>query len=244
MSKVKSEAIVECGWGLEGLRGLVEGVDVVVIVDVLSFSTCVDVATARGARVIPHRWKDETAADRAAELGAELAGKRGEARFSLSPQSYLEVPPGTKILLPSPNGSSLSLTPEGPHVLTGCIRNARAVAEAAMELGDRVAVIPAGEVAKDGSLRAAVEDLIGAGAIIYHMKTLRSPVAQAAMGAFRSSREDLRGAIAESVSGQELIEWGFAEDLVLACQLDVSEAVPVLTDGVYVSDRPERSQPH
>jgi len=51
--------------------------DVLIIVDVLSFSTCVEVAVSRGARVFPYRWKDETAREYATQVGAELAVQRG-----------------------------------------------------------------------------------------------------------------------------------------------------------------------
>jgi 2-phosphosulfolactate phosphatase len=44
---------VRCEWSLEGLLALREISDVVIIVDVLSFSTAVDVAISRGATVIP-----------------------------------------------------------------------------------------------------------------------------------------------------------------------------------------------
>ena len=44
---------VACEWGLHGIQALRERAAVLVIVDVLSFSTAVDVALARGASVIP-----------------------------------------------------------------------------------------------------------------------------------------------------------------------------------------------
>jgi 2-phosphosulfolactate phosphatase len=146
-------------------------VGALVVVDVLSFSTCVDIAVARGAVVHPFAHGDADAARRAAEaLGAEPAGPRGSGahRFSLSPVSLLAVAPGTRLLLPSPNGSAISAAARATPVLTGCLRNARAVARraAAIAQGAAVAVIPAGERWPDGSLRPAVEDLIGAGAIL------------------------------------------------------------------------------
>ena len=52
---------------------------VFVVVDVLSFSTCVSVASARGAIVYPFRAKDDSAAAFAKERGALLAGPRGAA---------------------------------------------------------------------------------------------------------------------------------------------------------------------
>src|ERR1700753_175692 len=60
-------------WGPTGARQLAPGVDVLIVFDVLSFSTSVDVAVARGAAVYPARWKDERAAELARDLGAELA---------------------------------------------------------------------------------------------------------------------------------------------------------------------------
>jgi 2-phosphosulfolactate phosphatase len=48
-------------WGADGLAAVGPVSDVVVLVDVLSFGTCVDVATARGAFVLPYPRRDESA---------------------------------------------------------------------------------------------------------------------------------------------------------------------------------------
>ena len=101
----------------------------------------------------------------AASHDARVAGMRDDtSAYSLSPHSLLAIPPGTRLVLPSPNGSTLSLTTGATPTFAGCLRNARAVAEAAHRIGPRVAVIAAGERWRDdGSLRPCFEDQAGAG---------------------------------------------------------------------------------
>ena len=209
--------------------------DVVIIVDVLSFSTCVDMATARGATVYPYLWKDGRAGEFATAVDAELAAPRGAGGFSLSPASFVDVPTGTSVVLPSPNGASLSLATRDTITLTGCLRNASAVAEAALRLGNRISVIPAGERWEDNSLRPSLEDWIGAGAIIDELSGSFSPEAQAALDVYRAPGTDLAQKIRNSVSGVELIERGYETDVALASELDVSCCVPILDDIAYVS---------
>ena len=48
-------------WGAPGVEVLAACSDVVIIVDVLSFSTCVDIAMARGAVILPYQWRDASA---------------------------------------------------------------------------------------------------------------------------------------------------------------------------------------
>lgn len=48
-----------CEWGLSGIEALHERVAVLVIVDVLSFSTSVDIAVSRGAIVHPYAFANE-----------------------------------------------------------------------------------------------------------------------------------------------------------------------------------------
>jgi hypothetical protein len=77
-------------WGPEGARRFNEQAGAIIVVDVLSFSTCVDIAVARRASVYPFPYGDRSAAKRMAmTLGAEVAGPRGssEYRFSLPPTS-------------------------------------------------------------------------------------------------------------------------------------------------------------
>lgn len=232
----QAEFEVRCEWGENGVSQLAPISDVVIIVDVLSFSTCVEIAVSREAVVFPCRWKDERAAGLAASLQAALAdSQRSDSAYSLSPASLTSIPKGTRLVLPSPNGATLTLAAQPTPVLAGCLRNAGAVAAVARQYGCKIAVIPAGERWKDdGSLRPAFEDLIGAGAIISHLDGWQSPEALMALAAFRAVESELDHALRQCSSGKELLEWGFASDVMLAAQLNVSTCAPVLVNDAYM----------
>jgi 2-phosphosulfolactate phosphatase len=99
-----------------------------------------------------------------------------------------------------------------------------------------VTVIAAGERWDDGeSLRPAVDDLLGAGAILNALDAAApSPEARAAMAAFTAATRDLTRHQSESASGRELIERGFASDIALAAELDVSRSTPFLRDRAFI----------
>lgn len=167
---------VRVAWGPRGLARLRHGSDAVVIVDVLSFSTALEAACGRGVTVFPYRWREEARARAfAQEHGALLARPREEGGLSLSPPTLEGLLPGARLVLPSPNGATLAtLAGDGPVYAAG-LRNARAVALAAQRHGPRVAVIAAGErYEDDDSLRPALEDWIGAGAVARHLDGARS----------------------------------------------------------------------
>lgn len=229
---------VFCEWGLNGIKALQDTATVFVIVDVLSFSTAVDVAVSRGAVVHPFPLGDRPAAQKAAgKVGAVLAQPRkaADGQFSLSPKSLMQATPGLKLMLPSPNGSRLTLEVEGRPVLAGCLRNANAVAAAAMALaqGGDIAVIPAGERWPDGTLRPAIEDWLGAGAIVDALALPCSAEARLARSSWQATASDFASIVSESISGRELIEAGFAEDVELALTLNASLTAPLLSKGAY-----------
>ena len=161
---------IHCEWGEHGASALAPHCDAVIVVDVLSFCTCVDVAVARGARIYQYPWRDASAETFARRAGAMLAGyNRSQAGYTLSPASLRELPMGSSLVLPSPNGATLALATGSTPTFAGCLRNARAVAEAASRLGRRVAVVASGARWADGSLRPALEDWLAAGAIVHHL---------------------------------------------------------------------------
>lgn len=243
------------GWGGEDLAVLARAGCVLVVVDVLRFSSAVSVAVARGARVWPWRWRDASAEAFAAEHDAVVAGRRGGASgsWSLSPVELGGIPAGTRLVLPSPNGATLSARAQelgAADVIVGCLRNAAAVGRLAAErirAGQSVAVIAAGERWPDqagtphaGPLRAAVEDFLGAGGIVARAveagrlpNSAVSPEGRAAMAAFRAAEHDLPAALLESGSGLELRANGWADDVVCAAATDVDDVVPVLRTGFF-----------
>jgi 2-phosphosulfolactate phosphatase len=84
---------VRLDWGAEGVAALGRECAVLVVVDVLSFSTTTDLVVGRGGRVLPVRWRDERGVARARAAGAVIAG---EGAFTLRPSSVTEIPPGRR----------------------------------------------------------------------------------------------------------------------------------------------------
>ncbi|MEH2438344.1 MAG: 2-phosphosulfolactate phosphatase [Nostoc sp.] len=232
---------LRCEWGSQGVAQLAPISDVIVIVDVLSFSTCVEIATNNGAIIFPYAYKDESAIDYAKSVQAELASHRQRwttSGYSLSPKSVTQISAGTRLVLPSPNGSFLTLHTGNTPTLAGCLRNCQAVARFAQTYGDKIAVIPAGERWKeDDSLRPAFEDLIGAGAILSYLDDSLSPEAEVAVTTFQAFQQDLLGYLKKCSSGKELIERGFESDVELSAAYNVSDCVPFFTDNAYVNSR-------
>jgi 2-phosphosulfolactate phosphatase len=231
----QAEYDLRCEWGVEGLLALQATSDAVVIVDVLSFSTAVDIALSKGASVLPYRWKDDSAKRFAAEKGAVLAGGRGAGgEYTLSPASLRSIPPGTLLVLPSPNGSTLALNASGAPVFTACLRNAPVVAKQAAAHGSRIAVIPAGEQWRESALRPCLEDLMGAGSVLAELPGTSSPEAEMAIATFERFRQNLGGALFGCASGKELVERGFALDVELAGEYAISRVVPILTRERFI----------
>lgn len=206
---------VRLEWGVAGLQRL-ESADVVVVVDVLRFSSSVADAVASGGSV---------------RLDDAVGWSRNGAAVAAAAQV------------------------QGAVVLVGGLRNASAVARAVTTLQERngsrtsVAVIAAGEADGAGMLRFAVEDQLGAGAIIAALTDLgidhTAPDAAVAAEGFRALRRALRHLIGASGSARELADGVAATDRMLssgvtptttaqAAEVDALDVVPVLREGAFV----------
>lgn len=232
---------VRFGWGPNGLRRLAPHVEAIVIIDVLSFSTSVDLILGRGGIVLPYEWHNGTEADYAAEHDAVVAAKTPKpGEWSLRPSSLVDVPAGLRIVLPSPNGSALTFGARNAgarRVIVGCLRNARAIARS-LDDATSVGVIAAGERWRGatGPLRPALEDLLGAGAILSALgRSSMSPEATAAALTFESGEDRLDWLMRESGSGREHRAKLDPKNIELAADLNASPLVPTLIGNELIA---------
>ncbi|MGC4109781.1 MAG: 2-phosphosulfolactate phosphatase [Nocardioides sp.] len=236
-------------WGPTGARDLVADArpgDVAVVVDVLSFTTTLTVAVEQGIAVYPYPWAVAEAPAYAEQRGAVLARGRREGlargELSLSPASFAgvrDIDGGIeKVVLPSPNGSSIAfaLADAGVEVVGASLRNATAVGRWLSGRGPgAISVVAAGERWPDGSLRPAVEDLWGAGAVLSSLDPAGlTPEAAMAAAAYDVVRGRLSEVLPTCVSGRELVDGGFARDVEIAAEVDSSQVVPVLRGAAFV----------
>jgi 2-phosphosulfolactate phosphatase len=130
-------------------------------------------------------------------------------------------------------------------VVAGSLRNRTALARWVLSRqagkGDRftVAVVAAGETRPDGSARFALEDLLGAGAIIDALAEVGidycSPEAAAAAAAFTGLANATGHLIGASTSGRAIAADGGRTAIDRAIDLDSTDEVPVLREFSFDS---------
>jgi 2-phosphosulfolactate phosphatase len=219
---------------------------------VLSFSTSVVTAIERGGVVIPCALDADTG-ELAVRFGADVAVHRRDVpergRFSLSPRSFLKMNEGDVVVLPSPNGGACSsVADDASFLFTGALVNATALGHIITTLVETtdhtITVVAAGEryeePSEDGTIRFAVEDYIGAGAILAAIDADKSPEASVCESAFAHVRHRVGEVLWGSESGRELRERGYKDDVHHASQLDAFGAAPILIDGRFVRWMPPR----
>jgi 2-phosphosulfolactate phosphatase len=146
-----------------------------------------------------------------------------------------------RLVLPSPNGSSIATAVAGVTVVAASLRNASLVGEwlarTTVATPCSITVIAAGERWPDGSLRPALEDALGAGAVIAALARKAgvdgmSPESTAIRALYEGTPCPAE-AVKASASGLELIQAGFAADVDVAVESDQGTGVPVLSDGAF-----------
>ena len=137
---------------------------------------------------------------------------------------------------------ALAAEREGAHVVAGGIRNAAAVAAHVLEVqrsrGDRtsIAIIAVGDDGQSGP-RFAVEDSLGAGAVVAALGDLgidhASPDAAVAGEGFRALRGAVRHLLTASGTGRLRADAGERDLVLAAAERDAASVVPVLRDGAF-----------
>ena len=130
----------------------------------------------------------------------------------------------------------------GVTLVAACLRNAAVVARWLVEQGygtpgHPAAVVASGERWRDGSLRPALEDALGAGAVLHHLDragcTL-STEAAATAGMFASTT-DIEKTVRSCGSAHQMVNAGYGGDVDVAVALDADPGVPVLRHGAFAA---------
>jgi 2-phosphosulfolactate phosphatase len=258
--RIKEGPGVHLDWGVDGLKPALKRGNLVVVVDTLRFSSTVVTALAEGFIIYP--VSDLKFGKVLAEsLAAELAGKPGTTRYSLSPRSFLNssCAANKKVVLYSPNGAACSeLVKKNDLAYIGCLLNARACArhvlKVAIKCGRSVTMIAAGEqealasgerimyIHKAARRVFAVEDYLGCGAILDSMALPKSPEARVSMLAFRAARPRIKRLLLESFSGIYLAQRGLRKDVEHAARVNAYDVIPVIRDGKIESAIPFKEE--
>lgn len=233
-------------WGRRGAQAAAERGDILVVIDTLRFSTATATAVHHGALIYPCPPDEALFTALAERVGGEVAyhsaspslHSSASTRFTLSPRSYLGIEPGTRIVLPSPNGSTCcQYGARAAALFVGTLVNAQAVARAVSHLlsaDERLnaTLLACGErwrvPDEEGALRFALEDYLGAGAVLSALPFAQTIEAQVCGTTFQAMREHLEAVLWECESGQELRAKGLDEDVRDAAQLNIYDTVPVL----------------
>ncbi|HTJ68269.1 MAG TPA: 2-phosphosulfolactate phosphatase [Actinospica sp.] len=241
---------VHVEWGRTGATLAAARGDVVVVVDVLSFSTTLSIAAARDFTCLIYSNAEieslggpATAAIRLGARPLSRSRKVEPGQVSLSPASLLDAEPGQRVIFTSLNGASVvSAAEKAPALLIGSPRNATACAALAAQTmtavrAGRVTVVACGEhwssvdPAVQGT-RPAIEDWLGAGAICARMDHLGySLSAEARLAASAWTHPASLTDLADCVSARELRAAGFTTDVDLALQVDADTKVPTRMPG-------------
>jgi 2-phosphosulfolactate phosphatase len=219
---------VRFDWGLAGAAEFARTCAALVVVEVLSFTTEVDVAVAAGSRVHPFPWPDQ-----AREYADRIGGAVAPARAGVA-----------DLVLPAPHGAAIvaAAASTGRPVLAACLRNARAVgawlvAEGFGSVARPVGVIAAGKRWPDGTLRPCAADLLGAAAVVDALSkgdsllSVEAAVTLAAYGAI----PDVTAAVQGTVTARALESQGKAEAVRQAAELQASRATPLYRAGAFTA---------
>lgn len=219
------------------------GRSLIFVVDVLrASSSIVTLLSRRASHVIPAADIDAARSFKQRFPDHLLCGERGGLPpegfdYGNSPVEFSRIDfAGSGVILVTSNGTRiLSELADAPAVIVGSMLNRTACARVALAIaGDRQLDISV--VCSAGGSTFALEDALGAGAIVdaavgMDQSLALGDAARFARDAFLSASRDLEDAVASAYHARDLIEAGFADDVVYCARLDTTGVVPVLDRG-------------
>jgi 2-phosphosulfolactate phosphatase len=220
---------------------------VLVVIDQVRASTTITTALDLGCGDLLLAGDVRMARRLGRETGSLLAGERHTRKppgfdFDNSPSELSRAQiRGRGLVICTTNGTAvLRRLRAGDHVLVGCLRNASAVASAAVSLARAAGPDGSVQVVCAGRLdRFVLEDAVAAGVVVGRIaerlrhlgeEIVLTDAASAAVR-LRASYPDLRTAMEESDGGATLHSIGREEDIDFCAEEDASRTVPVLVPG-------------
>lgn len=204
--------------------------DVAVMVDVLRASTTITVALDNFNQVIAVKDKKK-AIELAEKYHAVLAGERRGAKIEGfdTGNSPVEIKNfnGESLVITTSNGTRI-LEEMSAKALIGSFVNAKAVAKAASKIADdHIEIVMAGV-----NGRFAIEDFLGAGAIISNLTNYE--LDEMALSAYMASRDEkmVNEAVMNSRSAVGLKKLGYNKDISFSIKKDIYNVVPIYKEGI------------
>jgi 2-phosphosulfolactate phosphatase len=204
--------------------------DVAIMVDVLRASTTITVALDNFNKIIAVKDK-ENAIKLAREHNAVLAGEREGATIEGfdTGNSPVEIKKfsGNCLVLTTSNGTRI-LEGMKAKSLVGSFVNAKAVAKKASSIANNhIEIVMAGVMGK-----FAIEDFLGAGEIISHLKDYE--LDEMALAAYMASRDEkmVKKAIMNSNSALGLRKLGFLDDINFSIKKNIYDVIPIYETGI------------
>jgi 2-phosphosulfolactate phosphatase len=221
---------------------------IVVAVDVLRVSTTIATAVENGASSIYPTFTVQEAFDRRKELIENgippndilLGGERESLLipgFDMgnSPLEYSKDKINGKILILSSTNGTKAIKRSGNafRIITGCIRNAGAVAEYLTSADRDVVFYLSGRIGE-----FSLEDAVGAGVIIGKIQAPETAVysdsALVCMDSAEKYSSDLVGMFKKTFHGKYLESLGLGRDLEFCAEMDRSSVVPVVSGDALI----------
>ncbi len=214
------------------------------VVDVIRATTTIVTAFQHGCRSIqPVAGVEEAQAARTARPAAILAGEKGGKRlpgFDMgnSPREFMAgQAAGRDVILNTSNGTkALRAVGAGRRVAIAAFLNRAAVADWLVGQESDALIVCSGF---EGIF--SLEDAVCAGGVVDRAVERDSSLvlgdgAEACRLLWAHYRQDLAGLLPWTGWGSHIVAIGLGPDLEICARLDVTEAVPVMTDGLI---RPE-----